>query len=128
MARRVGFWIAWYVLLLLLWLAFVDTFNPAEMALGLVAAAIAATAAEVVRSQELVRFRMDPRWLRDVPQLPWQVLRDCWLLTAALAMCCERGWRGFKAEWVTGQPTQATTKPRRKQLGEGSSTNYGDPA
>ena len=70
MARRVGFWIAWYVLLLLLWLAFVDTFNPAEMALGLVAAAIAATAAEVVRSQELVRFRMDPRWLRDLPQLP----------------------------------------------------------
>lgn len=47
-------------------------------------------------------------------------------LTAALSMCCERGWRGFKAEWVTGQPTPPPAK-RRKQLGEGSSTNYGLP-
>jgi len=47
--------------------------------------------------------------------------------TAALAMCCERGWRGFKAEWVTGQPTPPPAK-RRKQLGEGSSTNYGLPS
>jgi hypothetical protein len=50
-------------------------------------------------------------------------------LTAALAMCCERGWRGFKAEWVSGAtPTSSSPTPkRRKQLGEGSSTNYGDP-
>jgi len=48
-------------------------------------------------------------------------------LTAALAMCCERGWRGFKAEWVSGNSnTPSTPAPkRRKQLGEGSSTNYG---
>lgn len=32
-------------------------------------------------------------------------------LTAALTMCCERGWRGFKAEWVTGD-SAATTTPR----------------
>ena len=45
-------------------------------------------------------------------------------LAAALTMCCERGWRGFKAEWVNGpQPSQPARK--RKQLGEGSSTNYG---
>ena len=30
-------------------------------------------------------------------------------LDAALAMCCERGWRGFKAEWVTGT-TDAAAK------------------
>jgi multisubunit Na+/H+ antiporter MnhE subunit len=66
MARRVGFWIAWYVPLVVLWLAFVDTFAVEEVALGLVAAAVAATAAELVRSQDLVRFRLDPRWLRDV--------------------------------------------------------------
>lgn len=24
-----------------------------------------------------------------------------WMLADALAECCERGWRGFKAEWVT---------------------------
>ncbi|HYN16538.1 MAG TPA: hypothetical protein VEY96_00460 [Actinomycetes bacterium] len=83
-----GFWIAWYVPLVILWLAFVDTLAPAEVTLGLVAAAIAATAAELVRSQDLVRFRMEPRWLRDLPRLPWQVLRDCWLLAAALWRHC----------------------------------------
>jgi multisubunit Na+/H+ antiporter MnhE subunit len=88
MARRVGFWIAWYVSLVILWLAFVDTFALAEVVLGLVAAAVAATAAELVRSQDLFRFRVDPRWLRDLPRLPWQVLRDCWLLAVALWRHC----------------------------------------
>ena len=96
MARRVGFWIAWYVPLVVLWLAFVDTFAAEEVALGLVAAAVAATAAELVRSQDLVRFQLDPRWLRDVHRLPWQVLRDCWLLAAAL-------WRH-----CTGRPVRGT--------------------
>jgi hypothetical protein len=54
-------------------------------------------------------------------------------LTNALTLCCERGWRGFKAEWVSGSGFTPTTPPtssppRRKKLGEGSSTNYGDPA
>ena len=50
-------------------------------------------------------------------------------LEAALAMCCERGWQGFKAAWVTGSGSTTTPQPakRRKQLGEGSSTNYGLP-
>ena len=88
MAKRVGFWVAWYVPLVLLWLAFVDTFARQEVIAGLVAAAVAATAAELVRSQELVRFRLDPRWLRGLPGLPWQVLRDTWLLTVALWRHC----------------------------------------
>ena len=67
MAKRVGFWVAWYVPLVLLWLLFVDTFAGQEVIVGLVAAAIAATAAELVRSQELVRFRLDPHWLRGLP-------------------------------------------------------------
>lgn len=46
-------------------------------------------------------------------------------LTAALAMCCERGWRGFKADWVRDGAVTAAPPRRRKQLGEGSSTNYG---
>jgi hypothetical protein len=54
-------------------------------------------------------------------------------LEAALRTCCERGWSGFKAEWYANAGgTPGTTQPpkRRKQLGEGSSTNYGpaDPA
>ena len=84
MLRRVAFWMAWYVPLVVLWLAFVDTFAAAEVVLGLLAAAVAATAADLVRSQDLVRFRMDPRWLRGLGALPWQVARDTWLLAAAL--------------------------------------------
>lgn len=39
-------------------------------------------------------------------------------LAAALAVCCERGWAGFKAEWVTrdsgsGQPPAGTPRKRR---------------
>jgi multisubunit Na+/H+ antiporter MnhE subunit len=88
MAKRVRFWVAWYVPLVLLWLLFVDTFAAQEVIVGLVAAAIAATAAELVRSQELVRFRLDPHWLRGLPGLPWQVLHDTWLLTVALWRHC----------------------------------------
>ena len=84
MLRRVAFWMAWYVPLVVLWLAFVDTFAVAEVVLGLLAAAVAATAADLVRSQDLVRFRMDPRWLRGLGALPWQVARDTWLLAVAL--------------------------------------------
>jgi multisubunit Na+/H+ antiporter MnhE subunit len=95
MARRVGFWIAWYVPLVILWLAFVNTLAVAEVAVGLVAAAVAATAADLVRSQDLVRFRMDPRWLRGLHRLPWQVLRESWLLAVAL-------WRHLRGRPVRG--------------------------
>jgi multisubunit Na+/H+ antiporter MnhE subunit len=80
----VTFWIAWYVPLVVLWLAFVGTLAAAEVVLGLVAAAVAATAAEVVRDQDLVRFRLEPRWLRGLGRLPCQVLRDSWLLAVVL--------------------------------------------
>jgi multisubunit Na+/H+ antiporter MnhE subunit len=85
---RLRLWIAWYLSLVVLWLAFVDTFAPAELLLGLVAAAVAATAADLVRSQDLVRFELAPRWLRDLYRLPWQVLRDTWLLAVALWRHC----------------------------------------
>jgi hypothetical protein len=82
--RRVTFWVAWYLPLVVLWLAFVDTVAAPEVALGLVAAAVAATAADLVRTQDLVRFRLEPRWLHGLGQIPWQVLRDTWLLAVAL--------------------------------------------
>lgn len=38
-------------------------------------------------------------------------------LADALAMCCERGWRGFKADWVSGTsiPAQTAGTPRRRR-------------
>ena len=88
MTRRLKFWIAWYIPLVGLWLAFVSTLDPHEILLGLVAAAVGATAQELVNAQDLVRFRLKPRWLRDLWRLPGQVLADCWLLAVVL-------WRQF---------------------------------
>jgi multisubunit Na+/H+ antiporter MnhE subunit len=115
MARRVGFWIAWYLPLVLLWLAFVDSFAAAEVVVGLVAAAVAATAAELVRSQDLVRFRLDLHWLRDVRQLPWQVLGDCWLLAVALwRHCTGHPVRGvFRVVPFPGEADDARSAGRR---------------
>jgi hypothetical protein len=50
-------------------------------------------------------------------------------LEQALTESCERGWASFKAAWLTNG-TQAVAAPvkKRKQLGEGSSTNYGLPS
>jgi len=39
-------------------------------------------------------------------------------LEGALRICCERGWRGFKAEWITQHASQAGR-------GQGASTVYG---
>jgi multisubunit Na+/H+ antiporter MnhE subunit len=92
---RVKFWILWYVPLFVLWLAFVSTLATEEVVLGLVAAAIAATAADLVRAQDLVRFRLEWRWLRDLYRLPWQVLAGSWALALAL-------WRQLTGRPVMG--------------------------
>jgi multisubunit Na+/H+ antiporter MnhE subunit len=92
---HVKFWILWYVPLFLLWLAFVGTLATAEVVLGLVAAAIAATAADLVRARDLVRFRLEWRWLRDLYQLPWQVLAGSRVLAVAL-------WRQLTGRQVSG--------------------------
>jgi multisubunit Na+/H+ antiporter MnhE subunit len=92
MRLRAKYWIAWFLPLFVLWLAFVDTLATAEVVVGLVAAAVAATAAEVVRDQDLVRFRIRTSWLRDLYRLPGQVLADSRVLAVAL-------WRR-----LTGRP------------------------
>ena len=92
MRPRARYWIAWFLPLFVLWLAFVNTLAAAEVVVGLLAAAVAATAAEVVRDQDLVRFRIRTSWLRDLYRLPGQVLADSRVLAAAL-------WRR-----LTGRP------------------------
>jgi multisubunit Na+/H+ antiporter MnhE subunit len=75
--------VAWWIALLGLWLLLV-TVSVAELIAGMIAAAIAATAAEVVQAQGLVRFDPDPRWLLRIWKLPRNIVRDCWLVTVAL--------------------------------------------
>jgi multisubunit Na+/H+ antiporter MnhE subunit len=82
--RRGRFWLAWYVALFGLWLLFVDTLAAEELVLGALGAAVAATAADVVRAQDLVRFKMRARWLTGLAGLPKLLVTDSWLLAVAL--------------------------------------------
>lgn len=72
-ARIVG-WLAWFAVLNVLWLVFIAAWVPAEEILGLVASAIAATAAEAVREHGLAGFRLRPRWLWHARVLPWRAV------------------------------------------------------
>jgi hypothetical protein len=82
---RVTAWLAWFVVLNLLWLLLISAWIWEEAILGLFAAAVAATAAEAVREQGVAGFRLRPRWLRQASVLPWRALRESGLVLAALA-------------------------------------------
>jgi Na+/H+ ion antiporter subunit len=62
----------------------VGTAAPSEIVAGVAAAAVAATAVEVIRRRGVVRFRPDPRWLGRAAGLPWQTLAEFGRLMAAL--------------------------------------------
>ena len=82
--RAVAIWLGWWAFLFVVWMLLVLTQATAEVVAGVVAAAIGATAAEVVRRSELVDLRP---WTL-LPRRPWRLARtvvsDCWLLTVAL--------------------------------------------
>jgi multisubunit Na+/H+ antiporter MnhE subunit len=66
------------------WLVLTTTTDPLEMAAGAIAAAIAATVAELVRMQDLQAIRVRPRWMLRAGVLPRHVLADTWTLFRAL--------------------------------------------
>lgn len=82
--RIVVSWLAWWFLLFGLWLAYVGVFAVTESAVGAGAAAIGATAGEIVRAQGLMRFAVEPRWLRRCRRVPWDVLVQFGIVTLAL--------------------------------------------
>jgi hypothetical protein len=82
--RIVG-WLAWFAALNALWLVFISAFVLAEEVLGVVASAVAATAAQAVREQGLTGFRVRPRWLWHARVLPWRAVRETGVVLAALA-------------------------------------------
>jgi uncharacterized protein YdaU (DUF1376 family) len=51
-------------------------------------------------------------------------------LEAVMVMCCERGWRGFKAEWVTVETEKAKELPlgTDQQISAAYAAECGDPA
>ncbi|HEX7298579.1 MAG TPA: hypothetical protein VF257_06210 [Solirubrobacteraceae bacterium] len=83
--RRLVGWLAWFAVLNALWLVFISAWVIAEEILGLVASAIAATAAEAVREQGLVGFRPRARWLLHARFLPARTARESVAVLGALA-------------------------------------------
>jgi multisubunit Na+/H+ antiporter MnhE subunit len=81
---RIAGWLAWFAVLNVLWLVFISAWVPEEAILGLVAAAVAATAAEAVREQGLAGFRLRVRWLWRVRVLPWRAVRETGLVLRVL--------------------------------------------
>jgi hypothetical protein len=82
--RRVAAWLSWFAGLFLLWLLLVGTVKDVERIAGLCAAAIGATAVEVVRSQGLLGFRVEWRWLRQAWKPLARVVPEFFLLMSAL--------------------------------------------
>jgi multisubunit Na+/H+ antiporter MnhE subunit len=74
-----------------LWMLLVFNTQAAEIVLGALAAALAATGAELVRSRGYVPFAPDPRWSRALVRLPRDVMVDSWRMTLLLARHFLRG-------------------------------------
>jgi len=82
--RRVAAWLAWFGGLFVFWLLLAGTVQQVELIAGLAAAAIGATATEVVRSQGLLRYRIDPSWVGPGLRQLLRVVPDFFRVLAAL--------------------------------------------
>lgn len=82
--RRVVAWLAWFGGLFVLWLLLVGTIQEVELIAGLAAAAIGSTAVEVVRSQGLLRYRVEWTWVKRGARQLLLVVPDFFRVLAAL--------------------------------------------
>jgi hypothetical protein len=79
--RRLVAWFSWFAILVVVWLLLVGVIQDVEIIAGVCAAAIGATTVEVVRSQGLLSYRVEPRWLaRGARQLLHVVPQFCAVL------------------------------------------------
>ena len=88
--RRLATWLAWWVVLMSLWVALDDSFATDELLAGAGAAALAALAAELIAHQAGLRLRVRAAWLPRALALPGQVVRDTGLVFAVLARTLAR--------------------------------------
>jgi multisubunit Na+/H+ antiporter MnhE subunit len=77
-------WLAWWVLCAALWLALVDRVPLDELVTGVVAAALGATAAVLVRQQRRVVIRTRARWVLLAWRPALAMVRDLRPLAVAL--------------------------------------------
>jgi multisubunit Na+/H+ antiporter MnhE subunit len=87
----VGAWLAWWILLMSLWVMLDDSLATDELLAGAGAAALAALVAELASYQAAIRFRMRLKWLVLALRLPGQVVGDMVTVYAALWRRLVRG-------------------------------------
>ena len=80
MFLRCFYWLVEFTALFALWLLFVFQFRASESLVGILAAALGATAVEAVRGCEHPHFLPDLRWILEFRHVPLRILRDSWLL------------------------------------------------
>jgi multisubunit Na+/H+ antiporter MnhE subunit len=83
-ARRIGSWLVWWVLMMSFWVMIDDSIATDELLAGAGAAVLAALFAEIVTYQAAARFRMRIKWLVPALSLPGQVVRDMVIVYHAL--------------------------------------------
>ena len=91
--RWIAYALTWWIVLLGLWLLFVDSLARPEVLVGLAAAALASLAALGIRARGGVRYHFRWRWLLLLRGVPAGVLRDSWLLATLLWRRLVRGER-----------------------------------
>ena len=99
-ARRVGAWLAWWVLLMSFWVILDYSLASDELLAGAGAAALGALLAELAFHQAATRFRIRIEWLVPALSLPAQVVKDTAIVFAALWRRVARGEEpasGFRA-------------------------------
>jgi multisubunit Na+/H+ antiporter MnhE subunit len=124
-SSRLRGWLIWFVALNALWLVFISAFVVAEEVLGVVASAIAATAAEAVREQGLTRFKPRARWFLKLWVLPWRAVSETWLVLWAL-VTYRRGVHGrFRVVQVSlpEDPDERSAKRALLTAAEGFAPN-----
>jgi multisubunit Na+/H+ antiporter MnhE subunit len=89
--HRAAAWLAWWVLLMSLWVAVDDSLQFDELLAGAGAAALAALAAEIASHQAATRFEVRLRWLVKALRLPGEVAHDTLTVFAALARTLATG-------------------------------------
>jgi multisubunit Na+/H+ antiporter MnhE subunit len=83
-ARRIGVWLAWWVLMMSFWVIVDDSIEADELLVGAGAAALAALLAELAGYQARTRVRMRIEWLGPALRLPLDVVRDTGTVFCAL--------------------------------------------
>jgi hypothetical protein len=90
-AQRIAFWLGWWAITYAAWVLLVFKTEPAEFVAGAVAAAFAATGAELVRSRGYAPFAPELAWSRGLLRLPKEVVVDTWRIARLLVRHFLRG-------------------------------------